>query len=268
MTFRAGLLSLVVPAVLSAQATVHVTTTNYAFDAPDTVASGLVTIALVNKGPELHHVQIVRFENGKTLADFAEAMKNPGPPPSWVTWIGGPNAVIPDGVTTGITEVSLAPGNYAYICLVPASDGMPHVMKGMARPFVVTAASGAMQAGAPRVDETITLFDYNFTLAKPLTAGHHVIAVHNNGPQMHELLLVKLNPGVTADSIPKWVHGGMQGPPPGMPLGGTTAISPNGTNRYTVDLMPGEYALYCFLPDAKDGQEHVMHGMLKPITVK
>ena len=28
------------------------------------------------------------------------------------------------------------------------------------------------------------------------------------------------------------------------------------------------YALICFYPDAKDGKPHVMHGMLKEITVR
>jgi uncharacterized cupredoxin-like copper-binding protein len=44
-------------------------------------------------------------------------------------------------------------------------------------------------------------------------------------------------------------------------------IGPNQENWLTVDLEPGEYALYCFLPDAKDGKEHLQHGMLKQITV-
>ena len=35
-----------------------------------------------------------------------------------------------------------------------------------------------------------------------------------------------------------------------------------------VDLPPGEYGLYCFLPDAKDGKMHLEHGMITQITVK
>ena len=30
---------------------------------------------------------------------------------------------------------------------------------------------------------------------------------------------------------------------------------------------PGSYALICFVPDAKDGKPHAMHGMLKTLTV-
>ena len=53
-----------------------------------------------------------------------------------------------------------------------------------------------------------------------------------------------------------------------MPLGGTTGIPQNGDNDIILDLTPGEYGLLCFYPDAKDGKEHVQHGMLKQISVK
>lgn len=265
---RGTLLSLCLPAVLAAQSTVHVTATNYSFDAPDTIAAGVVTFQLVSKGPELHHLQIVRFEDGKTFADLAAALKNPGPPPTWVTFIGGPNAGVPDGSAATTDAVTLTPGNYAFLCLIPGPDMQPHVMKGMARPFVVKAGSPVAQAGATHVDATLSLFDYNFDLDKPLTAGHRTILVKNNAAQWHEALLVKLLPGVKLDSLPAWIMGGMKGMPPAIPLGGVTAVGPGSQNVITVDLAPGDYALYCFLPDMKDGKEHVTHGMLKQITVQ
>jgi uncharacterized cupredoxin-like copper-binding protein len=61
---------------------------------------------------------------------------------------------------------------------------------------------------------------------------------------------------------------GMKGPPPVIPAGGVVGLAPGEENLLTVDLAPGEYALYCFVPDAKDGKEHVEHGMFKQITVK
>ena len=35
----------------------------------------------------------------------------------------------------------------------------------------------------------------------------------------------------------------------------------------TADFQPGRYALLCFIPDAKDGKPHFVHGMAKEITV-
>jgi hypothetical protein len=34
-----------------------------------------------------------------------------------------------------------------------------------------------------------------------------------------------------------------------------------------VRLEPGTYALICFIPDAKDGKPHFMHGMMKEFKV-
>jgi hypothetical protein len=35
----------------------------------------------------------------------------------------------------------------------------------------------------------------------------------------------------------------------------------------TADFTPGEYALICFLPDAKDGKPHFAHGMIQQIHI-
>jgi hypothetical protein len=34
-----------------------------------------------------------------------------------------------------------------------------------------------------------------------------------------------------------------------------------------MDLPPGEYGLVCFVPDAKDGKPHFMHGMITQLTI-
>ena len=76
---------------------VTITTTEYAFGMPDTLPAGLTAFRLVNQGKELHHASLVRLGGGKTAADFQagleSAMKSHEPPPAWVTFAGGPNAV-------------------------------------------------------------------------------------------------------------------------------------------------------------------------------
>jgi hypothetical protein len=57
------------------------------------------------------------------------------------------------------------------------------------------------------------------------------------------------------------------GPPPGHGLGGVAGTVPGSTNYFTAELTPGNYLLICFLPDAKDGKPHFMHGMTKSVTV-
>ena len=135
-------------------AVVTITARDFAFDAPDTVIAGATVIQLVNKGTELHHIQVARLDSGKTAGDLAAAMKNPGPPPAWFVEIGGPNAVVPGASSE--TTVSLTPGNYVLLCFIPSADGMPHLMKGMVRPLTVVPATNGV-ALLPRGDAAITL---------------------------------------------------------------------------------------------------------------
>ena len=220
---------------------------------------------LVNNGKELHHAQIIRIEDGKTMDDIAKALKNPGPPPSWVKFVGGPNAV-PPGKETYATSV-LTPGLYAYLCFIPSADRVIHVSKGMVRPFEVMPATSASAAGLPATDATITLVDYDFQISQPLTPGKRTILVENGGPQAHEVALLKLAPGKTVADFAAWEAGGMKGPPPAEPVGGVVALDKGARATFTVDLSPGDYGLICFVPDTKDGRPHLAHGMIKMIKV-
>lgn len=242
------------------------TAKEYSFDAPAEIPAGLTTIRLVADGKELHHATLVKLEDGKTFDDFKAAIQKQGPPPSWMVVSGGPNPPRPGG-TTEVTQL-LEPGNYVIVCFIPSPDGQPHVAKGMMRPITVvpSTAHTASASATPVPDVTIKLVDYGFEASKPLTAGKHVIRIENDGPQEHELVLIRLAPGKTAQEVATWVEK-MDGPPPGEPLGGLAGIHPGGYGFITPDLTPGEYALLCFVPDAKDGKPHVMHGMVKQITV-
>ncbi|WP_396225305.1 hypothetical protein, partial [Gemmatimonas sp.] len=51
-------------ATVMAAHVVNITTTDYAFDMPATLPSGLTTMRLANKGKELHHVYLVKVPAG------------------------------------------------------------------------------------------------------------------------------------------------------------------------------------------------------------
>jgi uncharacterized cupredoxin-like copper-binding protein len=258
---RYALLAAAALAVLAApprtNSPVTIIARDYAFDAPDTIPAGLTTIHFVNRGPELHHSMLVRLGEHHTAADFAKAMDAEGPPPSWITFVGGPNAPAPGGDAT--VTLNLAPGHYLLVCLVPGADGQPHAMKGMVRPLTVTL---------PNADVTVNLVDYGFDLSAPLKAGHRTIRVINTGSQAHEVELIRLKPGTTVAAPIHWMEHHDSPRPPADPLGGIAPISPGGEAEFTVDLTPGKYALVCFLPDAHDGKPHYAHGMTREVTVQ
>ncbi len=250
-------------AAAAAPSAVTVIASDYSFDAPAEVPAGLTTFKLVNRGPSIHHVQLVKLNEGKTMDDLMAALKAGGPPPKWATMEGGPNP--PEIGDTSTTVVALEPGNYAMLCFVPGPDGVPHVAKGMVRPLTVTAGTGA-SAAAPVADVVMKLVDYDFELSKPLAAGRHTIEVENSGPQEHELVIVKLDSDKEAMDFAMWGEK-MSGKPPGTLHGGVSGIMPGDKAFVEVDLAPGQYGLICFVPDSKDGKGHYRHGMAKTVTV-
>lgn len=248
----------------AAPATVMVTAKDFAFDAPAQIPAGAVTLELKNQGTEVHQAMLVKLDQGKTGKDVVAAMKQHGPPPAWMKWVGGPNAAAPGGQVNA-TSV-LEPGQYAYLCVIPSPDGVPHLAKGMVRTFEVTSAPSGAAQELPETDVTIRLKDYDFEFSQPLAAGKQRIMVENAGPQVHEVVMVKLAPGKTVQDFASWAET-MKGPPPAMPVAGVGALENGMGASFTTDLTAGDYGLICFIPDAKDGKMHLVHGMMKNIKV-
>ena len=242
---------------------VTVTAHDFAFEAPAEIPAGLTTFRLVNTGPSLHHLQLIKLEDGKTADDYIAALKAGGPPPRWASLQGGPNP--PEPGSSASATVELEPGSYAMICFVPGADGIPHLFKGMTHPFKVTGAA-ATGVAEPKADLVMKLVDFDFQLSTPLTAGRHTIRIENAGTQPHEVAFIRLQPGKTPADFGAWGEKPV-GPAPGSLEGGVSGIMPGAHAWAEVDLPPGDYALMCFFPDATDGKPHFVHGMAKLVHV-
>jgi hypothetical protein len=209
---------------------------------------------------------VVRLEDRKTAADFMKAFTDAGSMPAWVKYLGGPAGTAPGQAHQSTTR--LAPGHYLVICRVAAADRVIHLMKGMLREFEVVATKGGGPESLPAATDTVTLNDYAFVSSRPLTVGRHTIRVNNDGPQAHELVMLRLAPGKTPTDFAKWGLAGRQGPPPGMPIGGVEFLDQGEGGVFDVDLGPGDYGFICFVPDAKDGRRHFMHGMTTQFALR
>ena len=245
---------------------VAIVATDYAFAAPDTIPAGLTTFKMLNQGREPHQA-VVMGASGKTWDEIRTAMMAPGPIAPWLSLPGGPGVVA--GGDSSNATARLEPGNYFIVCFIPSPDGLVHVMKGMVRRLVVAPAplTASPPPAEPQADVVATLSDYAFTLSRPLTAGTHTIRVENTGPQLHELTIEQVVPGKTLPDVQRWIAGGMKGEPPTRPVGGFEGPDVGKTGWFTITLAPGKYLLTCYVPDAKDGKPHVVHGMVQEITV-
>ena len=245
---------------------VSIVARDFAYEAPDTIRSGMTTLRLKDLGPEPHHVQIVRLLEGRSHADLMGAlqtMKPTDPIPAWMRMIAGPNVPAP-GTESNLTT-SLEPGPYALLCFVESAGHVPHFAKGMVKPFTVVPAAGP-SAAAPVADINVALTDYTWTITPAITAGRHTLKIENSATQPHELVLLRLNEGKSEEDALKWAET-FAGPPPFAFAGGISNMAPAEVAYTTIDVTGGNYVLVCFFPDAKDGRPHVMHGMVMPLTV-
>jgi hypothetical protein len=149
----------------SADLTVHLK--DFQFDMPDSLPAGVLTVAVINDGPESHEFNIHRLEDGKTAKDVLEFLNGAGGPPPF-TPVGGLN-----GLGTGLkgyAELNLEPGTYIAICMIPSpkAEGHPHFTLGMIKQFTVgSAASYNFPTGkfmrADRVDPIGFIFNADGT---------------------------------------------------------------------------------------------------------
>jgi plastocyanin len=241
------------------------TATEYAYAGSNlTFKPGDVSVTLTNNGKEEHQATIVRFKEGKSLADLSKvAADDPGQLDSVIDVFGGPNAVAPGGTVTATQ--TLGPGDYFFMCFIPAPDGQPHAAKGMVAPFKVEGQ--AVGAAAPDSSNTIALKEYAFGVTGGKTKAGPV-TFSNQGEQLHEAAIYKPAPGkTTKDVIEYFKQENPTGPPPVVPAGGVTAIDPGSSS--TVNLTAGDYVFMCFLPDkaSPNGAPHFTKGMIQAVTV-
>ena len=221
----------------------------YGFTGPDRLPSGALTIRVVNRGTELHHLQFVKLTHGKTQADFDATMKRGPTIPPWALFSGGPNAPVPG--REAVATVNLSPGTYLLLCLIPDKTGTPHVALGMQKLIRVEGPANGRRNREER-DLIIDQVDFTFGFFGPIKAGPHTFHVRNNGSQPHEVLVVQLATGASVKDFVAYRPESME-PPPGIPVGGITGIGQGGEAFFSVNLSPGRYGLVCFFPDPMTG---------------
>ena len=245
-------------------------TTDFTFDAPDSIPAGLTRVRLQNKGREYHHAQLIRLRDGGTIQELLDTLGTEGKTvPAGTRYVGGPNVPAKDGWSD--VTLTLRPGRYALICFVAGDDHVAHLRKGMTRLLTVTptreTTASRTLTPEPTADVRMTLHDYAFDMTPAISAGRRTVRVENAAAQPHEALLGRLAPGKSATDLLQWMAR-REGPMPGEQIGGTTALSTGEVNFLTMDFAPGEYVLLCFVRDATDGKSHLAHGMVRQFRVE
>lgn len=263
-------MALVISACQSKQASIpelDITANEYTFENPAEIEAGMTYIKLENQGEEIHHVQLVRINDDVTMDQFQAALQQ-GPEAALplVTLHGGVGLLPPGG--SGRVLVDLPEGQYTLACFVPDDeDGLPHLAKGMLTPMKVVASSSSASVQAPISDAEVTLKDFNFVLPEEIKSGKQIWKITNDGPQPHEMILLKLVDNMTAADVGAWMES-MEGPPPFEPIGGMQGLNSGDSGYVELDLGPGNYLAACDIPDPATGAPHSELGMMVAFTVQ
>jgi hypothetical protein len=127
-------------ATAAPEADVNVVMADFAFSIPGDIQSGDQLWKVTNEGQQIHHLIIMKPNEGKTLEDIL----------AYDPALGGEEpateVAIIEVMTNGESAyktLNLEPGDYIAICFMPdhaaGGDGMPHFMHGMVQNFTVVA---------------------------------------------------------------------------------------------------------------------------------
>jgi hypothetical protein len=245
-----------------------ITGSDYAFAGPETVPAGMTSVTFTNDGAEPHHVQIARLNDGVTPEDALQALQQgPGPAMALVELVGGVGVILPGESQTVIVDLT-RPGTYIELCLVDDANGVPHFALGMTRFFEVKESDADAARPDIQVDLVVRMVDFGYVIPAEVRAGPQTWEVVNDGPQPHELALLKILDGYAFDDVMAYFqNGGEGGPPPAIPVGGAQAMANGRSNFVELDLTPGQYIALCFVPDPATGQSHLALGMVTTFVV-
>jgi hypothetical protein len=251
------------PTALGAELVVVVT--DKALDVPSQVDAGLVNVRLFNRSSGPQHISVLKVDRLDRVASISEYLRSGDWNVPWINRMGGPEAVLPGGVSS--VAMVLEPGRYVVAQLpILSKPGGSLLLRDVEELSVTERPSGSAGATLAPAVATIRMYEWNFTIEGPLNAGRRVIRVDNTGQFEHQLQIIRLLPGHSIDQAVKWAEN-PSGPPPFEGAGGTTNLARGRSVNVTVDLLPGDYALRCTTYNPLSKQPHSRHGMIKLIRV-
>jgi uncharacterized cupredoxin-like copper-binding protein len=128
-------------ATAAPEADINVVMADFAFAIPGEIKSGEQLWKVTNEGQQIHHMVIMKPNEGKTVEDIL----------SFDPASGGEEPATEVGIIEVMTNgesayktMNLEPGEYIAICFMPdhaeGGDGAPHFVHGMVQNFTVVAA--------------------------------------------------------------------------------------------------------------------------------
>lgn len=229
--------------------------------APDELPNGLVKLVLQNRGQALHAIFINRLAADETVQESLQFL--PGAPGSKSTLIGA--AFLHPGASYE-SVLQLPPGNYYAVNISVTPPVVDEFVVGEAASDSITAPTAAVQ---------VTAQEFAFVMPDAIAAGASWWQIENQGKQVHDLTLYKLENGMTQEKLMETLRATEVGRPEPLafPSVAHWVMGAGQTNWVNFDLAAGEYAVVSMTPDLSTmppdaTQADFTKGMVHALTVK
>jgi hypothetical protein len=244
------------------------------FEVPAQIRPGATELTLVNNLKEPAEFQLVRLDEGHTLAEFLPTIEKEGAPlPAWFHAAGGVGQAPPGGRRS--TVVNLEAGGYDFFSTAgPDEEGaQPQFKRGGQGSFEVTGEATGAQLPATTGQITakeLGATNYQFEISG-LKPGTNQVTFANSGGQLHHVVYAKLNQGATfAQAKQFFTTEDYKGKPPVdvQSFDAVAVVDSGGRQVDTFTLQDGTYVFACFLSDRAGGPPHAIKAnMLQEVKV-
>jgi hypothetical protein len=256
-----------------AGATLHIAMSDGALTADrSSLPAGRTLVSVATTGRRAHALILARLDDGVTPARFKRALntKDGQAAVSLASFRGGIDSLPPAG-TPWQMVTDLRPGTYVVVDHAE-NGGQPNFDRGGFATVRVTAAQGP-QAVAPAARGSIEMVDFAFRIHLSNSFhGRGWIRFANRGHDIHRIILLRLNPGVSFGKADAAIHAHNESNqherPPGLPIELIGAVSPGFDGYLKLNLPPGRYVAACFEADASTQfVPHTDLGMIGHFTI-
>lgn len=224
---------------------------------------GVTRIDEHDLGPGQHDVALARLHEGVTPQQLLDAFSTDYASAYALVDLYGELNDVPAG-QSGSYTVTLDPGSYLVLDTGSTGTVDANFLTGLYATLEVRGHSTG-SAGAPHADVRVEAGDGGYRM--PATFPREgTVRFTDGGRQQHEFEVARLHDGATVDDLLTAMQSGTQWPADPQP--GFGPVSPGVTAWFDVDLDPGTYVVYDFIPDPATGLPHVAEGMVDTFTVR
>ena len=109
----------------------------------------------------------------------------------------------------------------------------------------------AVRTGSDSVWQMKAFTDQLFLSRITRHLSSQLLRVDNDGPQVHDLTILRVLPGKTEADVDKWLFKPDMRDAPVEAMGGAAGIARWAHTEFAVDIKPGNYLILCIIPDRR-----------------